>query len=95
MARHAVLRQTGLAYHCISLDRTEKGKPFLVNCPLSCEQFDFNISHDGNYAVAAAELQYSVGVDIMQVDRPRMFAYATYLTSLSSTLTNDKVFQRL
>lgn len=86
LARHAVLRQTGLPYHGISLDRTEKGKPFLVNCPPSCDQFDFNISHDGDYAVAAAELQYSVGVDIMQLDRPSMFVYTTYLTSLNMQL---------
>jgi len=44
----------------------------LVNCPSSCEQFDFNISHDGDYAVVAAESQHLVGVDTMQVDRPRM-----------------------
>jgi len=79
LARQAVLRQTGLPYHSILLDRTQKGKPFLVNCPPSCEQFDFNISHDGDYAVAAAELQHLVGVDIMQVDRPRMFAYTSHL----------------
>ena len=79
MARHAVLRQTGLPYQSISLDRTEKGKPFLVNCPPLCEQFDFNISHDGDYAVAAADLHHLVGVDIMQVDRPRMFANTTHL----------------
>ena len=76
MARRAVLQQTGLPYQSISLDRTEKGKPFLVNSPSLCEQFDFNISHDGDYAVAAAELQHSVGVDIVQVDRPRKFIYA-------------------
>ena len=72
MARHAVVRHTGLLYHSISLDRTEKGKPFLVSCPPSCEQFDFNISHDGDYAVVAAELRHLVGVDTVQVDRPRM-----------------------
>jgi len=72
LARHAVLQQTGLPYDSISLDRSEKGKPFLVNCPTSCEQFDFNISHDGDYAVVAAELRHLVGVDTVQVDRPRM-----------------------
>jgi len=77
LARHAVLQQTGLPYHSISLGRTEKGKPFLVNCPLLCEQFDFNISHDGDFAVAAAELRHLVGVDTMQVDRPRMLTCAT------------------
>lgn len=79
MARHAVLRQTGLPYHSISLERTEKGKPFLVNCPSSCEQCDFNISHDGDFAVVAAELGHVVGVDTVQVDRPRTSTYTTSL----------------
>lgn len=75
MARHAILQQTGLPYDSISLDRTEKGKPFLVNCPKSYEQFDFNISHDGDYAVVAAETGYLVGVDTVQVDRSCTLSY--------------------
>lgn len=85
MARHAVLRQTGLSYSNILLDRTEKGKPFLVNCPSLCDQFDFNVSHDGDYAVVAAELQCSVGVDTVQVDRPRMLIYLCILTLCGTT----------
>jgi len=80
LARRAVVQQTGLSYGSISLDRTEKGKPFLVNCPPSCDQFDFNVSHDGDYAVVAAESHHLVGVDVMQVDRSRMFAYTMYST---------------
>jgi len=75
LARHAVLRQTGIPYKVISLNRTEKGKPFLINNPPSCEQFDFNVSHDGDYAVVAAESRHLVGVDTVQVDRPRMLTY--------------------
>jgi len=91
LARQAVLRQTGFPYHSILLDRTQKGKPFLVNCPPSCEQFNFNISHDGDYAVAAAELQHLVGVDIMQVDRPRMFAYTSHLKTCQMVRCHDNV----
>jgi len=77
LARHAVLQQTGLPYQNILLDRTAKEKPFLVNCSSFYKHFDFNISHDGDYAVVAAELQHLVGVDTMQVDRPRMLTSAT------------------
>jgi len=79
LARNALVRQTGLPYHSFLLDRTEKGKPFLVNCPPLYEQYDFNISHDGDYAVVATELQHLVGVDTVQVDRPRMLMFTILL----------------
>jgi phosphopantetheinyl transferase len=52
----------------VKLERTEKGKPYLVNAvktPLS-----FNVSHQGKLAVLATELDKDVGIDVMEISWP-------------------------
>ena len=43
-----------------------KARPVL-SCP-----YDINVSHQGYYVVLAAEPDRKVGVDVMQLTRPRM-----------------------
>ena len=40
--------------------------------PPESDQIYFNISHQGDYAVLAAEQNYTVGIDVMRVDKPGM-----------------------
>ena len=64
----------GIPYKTIAIARTEKGKPFLSNeVPAEMNNFNFNVSHQGEYAVLAAEHHRQVGVDVMQVEYPRKF----------------------
>lgn len=76
--RYAVSQMLDVPYRTVRFGRTDKGKPFLLSpadkssprCDLS-----FNISHQGDYVVFAAERGQLVGVDVMKVEWPskRMF----------------------
>jgi len=59
-----------IPYNELKLSRTEKGKPFVTNdlADDSHLGFYFNVSHQGNYAVLAAESHMQVGVDVMQIE---------------------------
>lgn len=51
--------------------RTEKGKPYLLNdIPSDLANFNFNVSHQGDYAVLASESIHQVGIDVMKVEVP-------------------------
>ena len=71
--RKVICQCLGIPYNEIKLARTEKGKPYLTNPPADnkLENFNFNVSHQGNYAILAAEPLHDVGVDVMQVEYPR------------------------
>ncbi|XP_032219986.2 L-aminoadipate-semialdehyde dehydrogenase-phosphopantetheinyl transferase isoform X2 [Nematostella vectensis] len=59
-------------YHDLQLARTEKGKPFLVNKITDdrLKNFSFNVSHQGDFTVLAAEPCCQVGVDVMKTTYP-------------------------
>lgn len=66
----------------IKLGRTERGKPFLENS--GQEDFSFNVSHHGDYAVLAATKDGLVGVDVMkyEVSRYKEKLNATYIVKV-------------
>lgn len=68
--RRAVEEQLGIPYNEIIFDRTEKGKPYLKNESTIFPNFNFNVSHQGQFAVLAAEPEWQVGIDVMQVEKP-------------------------
>ena len=70
LMRKAISDCLGIKYSKVTLERTDKGKPFLAN-NLYANDFTFNVSHQGDYAVLAAERRYSVGVDVMRTEMPR------------------------
>lgn len=70
MLRTASAIVTGQANKCISLNRTNKGKPF-IDSPTVSGKFDLNVSHHGRYCVLACEASTKVGVDIVNVEFPR------------------------
>lgn len=69
MIRKAIADCLHLPYKEIKLRRTEKGKPFLENP--GQENFSFNVSHHGDYAVLAATKDGLVGVDVMKYEVSR------------------------
>ncbi|KAM3935312.1 L-aminoadipate-semialdehyde dehydrogenase-phosphopantetheinyl transferase [Leptodactylus fuscus] len=71
LIRKLISEKLQIPWDKIQLDRTAKGKPFLVSgTPPQLPNFNFNVSHQGDYAVLAAEPELQVGVDIMKTDRP-------------------------
>jgi len=71
LMRKVIHEKTSIPYRDISLGRTENGKPYLLTkLPASVPPtFNFNVSHQGDYAVLAAEPYHAVGVDVMKVER--------------------------
>ncbi|KAG6542803.1 hypothetical protein Mapa_015707 [Marchantia paleacea] len=56
-----------IEYCDIVIERTREGKPYLAN-PIDCcemPNFNFNVSHQGNFVVLASEPLCIVGVDVM------------------------------
>eukprot|EP00118_Oscarella_pearsei_P013061 m.100984 g.100984 ORF g.100984 m.100984 type:complete len:281 (+) comp37104_c0_seq1:21-863(+) len=61
-----------IPYTTQQLCRTEKGRPFAKGKAGAPDIHSFNLSHSGNFAILAAELdQIPVGADVMRIDRPR------------------------
>ncbi|XP_068121070.1 L-aminoadipate-semialdehyde dehydrogenase-phosphopantetheinyl transferase [Hyperolius riggenbachi] len=71
LMRKLIAEKLHVPWDKIRLDRTAKGKPFLASpFPPELPKFNFNVSHQGEYAVLAAEPELQVGVDIMKTDLP-------------------------
>ncbi|XP_069747326.1 L-aminoadipate-semialdehyde dehydrogenase-phosphopantetheinyl transferase [Narcine bancroftii] len=71
LIRKLVTEKLKIPWNEIQLKRTTKGKPFLANPAMNIiPNFNFNISHQGDYTVLAAEPNLQVGVDIMKTDFP-------------------------
>ncbi|XP_053543401.1 L-aminoadipate-semialdehyde dehydrogenase-phosphopantetheinyl transferase [Ictalurus punctatus] len=72
LIRKLVCVKMGLPWDGFRLDRTPRGKPYLAH-PSSgsgSAPWSFNISHQGDFAVLAAERGRQVGVDVMKTTRP-------------------------
>ncbi|KAL8191055.1 UNVERIFIED_CONTAM: hypothetical protein K2H54_067054 [Gekko kuhli] len=71
LIRRLIAEKLNLPWNEIRLERTSKGKPVLMNDISSdCSPFNFNISHQGSYAVLAAEPDRQVGIDVMKTSLP-------------------------
>ncbi|KAM8975984.1 L-aminoadipate-semialdehyde dehydrogenase-phosphopantetheinyl transferase [Pelodytes ibericus] len=71
LIRKLIAEKLHIPWNNILLQRTAKGKPFLAKgIPTQHPNFNFNVSHQGDYAVLAAEPDLQVGIDIMKTDRP-------------------------
>lgn len=74
LLRRFICEKMGIPWSQIKLERSPRGKPFLAT-PLkassdSSRAWSFNISHQGDYAVLAADRGVQVGVDIMKTTMP-------------------------
>lgn len=71
LIRRLIADKLKIPWHEIQLQRTARGKPVLASDLSSIyARFNFNISHQGNYAVLAAEPFHQVGIDIMKTSLP-------------------------
>nr|XP_020660842.1 L-aminoadipate-semialdehyde dehydrogenase-phosphopantetheinyl transferase isoform X3 [Pogona vitticeps] len=72
LIRKLIAEKLKIPWNEIWLQRTSKGKPVLANnlSSSSHSRFSFNVSHQGNYAVLAAEPDCQVGIDIMKTALP-------------------------
>lgn len=74
LLRKFVCEKMGIPWSEIRLERSPRGKPYLA-APLqvgsdSDQSWSFNLSHQGDFAVLAAELGMQVGVDVMKTTMP-------------------------
>ncbi|XP_053312448.1 L-aminoadipate-semialdehyde dehydrogenase-phosphopantetheinyl transferase isoform X2 [Spea bombifrons] len=71
LIRKLIAENLQIPWNKILLQRTTKGKPFLAKgIPAQHKNFNFNVSHQGDFAVLAAEPELQVGIDIMKTDLP-------------------------
>ncbi|KFO91733.1 L-aminoadipate-semialdehyde dehydrogenase-phosphopantetheinyl transferase, partial [Buceros rhinoceros silvestris] len=71
LIRKLIAEKLCIPWNEIHLKRTSKGKPFLENNVVDiCSNYNFNVSHQGDYAVLAAEPELQVGIDIMKTNLP-------------------------
>lgn len=69
MLRKLVTERFGLSWAHARFCRTEKGRPFLMTAvPDAFKGVDFNVSHQGDWAILAAELGCKVGADVMKME---------------------------
>ncbi|KAI5188352.1 L-Aminoadipate-Semialdehyde Dehydrogenase-Phosphopantetheinyl Transferase [Manis pentadactyla] len=67
MIRKLVAEKLNIPWNNVRLQRTAKGKSVLAkDSPNPYPNFNFNISHQGDYAVLAAEPELEVGIDALK-----------------------------
>ncbi|BFZ15100.1 hypothetical protein BsWGS_18139 [Bradybaena similaris] len=93
LLRYAVSRMLNVPYRALLFGRTDKGKPILLS-PIDrlhprCD-ISFNISHQGDYVVLAAERGRLVGVDIMKVEWPRNKPVSEFFNTMERQLTEHE-----
>lgn len=77
-----------IPYDKIAIHRTNEGKPYLVMKNSLLPNFNFNISHHGNYVGIASEPMCLVGMDIMSNDIPKNESALDFLKNFASYFTN-------
>ncbi|XP_020892507.1 L-aminoadipate-semialdehyde dehydrogenase-phosphopantetheinyl transferase [Exaiptasia diaphana] len=72
LLRKVISDVMAIPYSDVKLGRTEKGKPVLENQVTDprLKSFSFNISHQGDFTVLAAEQCRQVGIDVMKTVYP-------------------------
>lgn len=59
---------TGIPYNEVRFGRDERGKPYLMG--VGDIPINFNVSHQGDYAVLAGNKEKNIGVDVMKIEAP-------------------------
>jgi len=74
-------------YPDIKLQRTSKGKPYYSQTNSKYSNFNFNVSHQGDYVVAGCETDYLLGIDVMKVE-PRGSSTSEFFRDMRNCFTN-------
>ncbi|MBN3309530.1 L-aminoadipate-semialdehyde dehydrogenase-phosphopantetheinyl transferase [Amia ocellicauda] len=91
LIRKLIAEKMGIVWDEILLQRTAKGKPFLASpAPASSTNYNFNISHQGDYAVLAAESGLQVGVDVMKTTQPGSSTIADFFRIMTRQFTDHE-----
>ncbi|CAD5121997.1 DgyrCDS10450 [Dimorphilus gyrociliatus] len=90
LMRKIIRDHFGVSNSEIKLSRTEKGKPVL-DMPKN-NRFSFNVSHHGDYVIAAAQVGSPIGVDIMTIDSPSAERTVKgYINLMSKQFSKDEL----
>lgn len=89
MMRKVLSEQLKIPYNDVILNRTEKGKPYLANEAIepSLQNFSFNISHQGDFTVLAAEPLIQVGIDVMKTTYPSSSTVPAFFHTMRKQFT--------
>jgi len=89
MMRKVLSEQLKIRYNDVILNRTEKGKPYLANEAIepSLKNFSFNISHQGDFTVLAAEPLIQVGIDVMKTTYPSSSTVPAFFHTMRKQFT--------
>ncbi|XP_045338600.1 L-aminoadipate-semialdehyde dehydrogenase-phosphopantetheinyl transferase isoform X3 [Leopardus geoffroyi] len=91
MMRKLVAEKLNIPWNNIRLQRTAKGKPVLAKDSLNpYPNFNFNISHQGDYAVLAAEPELQVGIDVMKTSFPGRGSIPEFFHIMKRKFTNKE-----
>ncbi|ERE84519.1 L-aminoadipate-semialdehyde dehydrogenase-phosphopantetheinyl transferase-like protein [Cricetulus griseus] len=89
MIRKLVAEKPNIPWNHIHLQRTSKGKPVLAKDSLNPYP-NFNISHQGDYAVLAAEPELQIGIDIMKTSFPDCGSIPEFFHIMKRKFTNKE-----
>lgn len=88
LLRKLVADVLGIPWGTVAFERTEHGRPCLSAAQAAAVgRVDFNVSHQGAYAVLAAEADVAVGVDVMEVKAPPGRSVDIFLASMRRQLS--------
>ncbi|KAG9331091.1 hypothetical protein JZ751_020264 [Albula glossodonta] len=99
LMRKLISEHVGIPWDQIRLERTAKGKPFLANPPSSSSSspsssvdrwWSFNVSHQGDFAVLAAEQGRQVGVDVMKIAMPGSSSVSEFFRIMNRQFTDHE-----
>lgn len=86
LMRKFLTQYSGLRWKDIEILRSERGKPYFKNKTLN-----FNVSHQGGYAILAAEVgDFNVGCDVMTVEYRKDEKLRDYLKIMTKQLSTDE-----
>ncbi|XP_078102469.1 L-aminoadipate-semialdehyde dehydrogenase-phosphopantetheinyl transferase [Sander vitreus] len=94
LLRRFLCERMGIPWSQIRLERSPRGKPYLA-APLKVTSdsgpelpaWSFNLSHQGDYAVLAAEQGVQVGVDIMKTTMPGSISVPEFFRIMTRQFT--------
>ncbi|NWI98770.1 ADPPT transferase, partial [Crypturellus undulatus] len=91
LIRKLITEKLCIPWNEICLQRTSKGKPFLANdIPSTSSNYNFNVSHQGDYAVLAAEPELQVGIDIMKTSLPGSSSIPNFFRIMNRQFTETE-----
>ncbi|KAH0625155.1 hypothetical protein JD844_033313 [Phrynosoma platyrhinos] len=91
LIRKLIAEKLKVPWNKIQLQRTSKGKPILINDLSSTDaNFNFNVSHQGNYAVLAAEPDCQVGIDVMKTSLPGSGSIPEFFRIMNRQFTEEE-----